>query len=480
MDAVAVIVVDYALKEVTSTPLNQGLSSYDQVLLKAKSLDFPVFTFSIYPKEHTLLFKGDLYSLLLSMDFLTKDFQHFLFLHTHEPLIDLSLTQEIINTHLKNIADYTMAEHYPQGFAPFMINGGTFKKLLLMAYGNNQPYESHVLDKMIQNDINSYDVEIVIAPEDLRKVRESFVVLGQRETLMCQEFLKNPTPATHLGEWFLNHSHVLRPMPALFNIELISTCQQNCIACPKKLIKEPEKKISVEQFKLLMQEIASWVQKGRIELSGFGEPLTHPDIKEILHILKDYPQFEYFLETNGLLLDQYTDDLLTIPSLQVFISLDAPNSTLYKDLRGEGFEKAEENTEKFLSKNPHRGYIQITRMEENEEFIEKFLERWRAFKDRILIQKYNNFCKAFENKKVVDLSPLKRFACWKLQREMAIRADLSVPLCSQDFNKTLVIGKALETPLPEIWQKNNAFYQAHWKENFVGLCSTCDEWYIFD
>ena len=61
----------------------------------------------------------------------------------------------------------------------------------------------------------------------------------------------------------------------------------------------------------------------------------------------------------------------------------------------------------------------MTRMEENEEWIEKFLESWRAFKDRILIQKYNNFCKAFENKKVVDLSPLKRFACWKLQREMA-------------------------------------------------------------
>lgn len=479
MRSVASLIIDYAPEKPLRDSLAGGPGSYDRVLETARSLGFPVFVFSVHGGPGVFAFQGDLYSLFCAIDSVSENFQHLLFFHSELPLLDAGLAREMVNTHLECIADYTMAEHYPEGFAPFLINRGTFKKLHLTAYGNNQPYHRRVLDQMIQSDINSYDVEIVIAPEDLRKVREAFSVEHARGRMLCEAFLKNPVPAKELGNWFLSNAPALRPLPAVVTLEITSQCQQTCLYCPHSLAENDEKILSLTNFQALMKELSGWLEKGRIELSGYGEPLTHPEIEGILDTLKDYPQFEFLLETNGLLLDRFMNQILSIPSLTVMISLDAPEKSLYEKLRGPGFEKAEENAEKFLSKAPEKGYLQITRMKDNEDFLDGFLERWRAFQSRILIQKYNDFCKAFEDRRVVDLSPLKPFACWKLQRELLIRADLSVPLCVQDFKNSFSAGRALETPLPEIWKNLDQAYELQWKEGFQGLCKNCDQWYIF-
>jgi spiro-SPASM protein len=269
---------------------------------------------------------------------------------------------------------------------------------------------------------------------------------------------------------------LLRPMPTYLTVNLCEKNNQNPIYLPQS-----DGNSEFPDFSRFMQQTVLWMEKGYVEFSGTGEPLLHSDFKNILKTIASYPDFQFYLDTNGVYLDQYMDEIGAVPNLEVFININAPHRELYKAIHGsDDFEKAESNIEAFFARYPEKGYLQITRMMENEESLETFLERWRTLKDRIIIQKYNDFSGELEERKVVNLAPLTRFPCWKLQREMFIQADGSVSLCSQDYLKKNVLGNLEEASLQEIWENAQSIYASHWKENYPKICENCDQWYIFN
>jgi spiro-SPASM protein len=83
-------------------------------------------------------------------------------------------------------------------------------------------------------------------------------------------------------------------------------------------------------------------------------------------------------------------------------------------------------------------------------------------------------------RKVTDLSPLDRFPCRHLQRDLSVLLDGTVPLCREDIHKTTVLGNLLTGSLEAIWEKGAPHYRRQLAKNYTAICGKCDEYYTYN
>ena len=89
--------------------------------------------------------------------------------------------------------------------------------------------------------------------------------------------------------------------------EITSRCTNNCIYCYnvwKQNIYYPEGELSLPQIKALFEKLLEEITPEGITLTG-GEPLTHPDILEVVSFLCD-KKIRVSIATNGVLLNEAT------------------------------------------------------------------------------------------------------------------------------------------------------------------------------
>ena len=125
-------------------------------------------------------------------------------------------------------------------------------------------------------------------------------------------------------------------------------------------------------------------------------------------------------------------------------------------------------------------YVQIVRMNENEEELEGFYRSWKERGANVIIQKYDHFCSILPDRRVADLSPLKRMPCRHLNRELCILSNGDVPFCHEDINLSQIMGNVLTMSLDEIWQHFDGPCLQQSALNFGGLCELCDEYYTYN
>jgi MoaA/NifB/PqqE/SkfB family radical SAM enzyme len=82
-------------------------------------------------------------------------------------------------------------------------------------------------------------------------------------------------------------------------------------------------------------------------LSG-GEPLTHPDICRILNVFGATKPLDYWMVTNGILLnDRVIETIMNCGLTWLSVSIDAANSETYKKIRGGDLDTVQKNIETF-------------------------------------------------------------------------------------------------------------------------------------
>ncbi|UKI56774.1 MAG: SPASM domain-containing protein [Treponema succinifaciens] len=116
-------------------------------------------------------------------------------------------------------------------------------------------------------------------------------------------------------------------------------------------------------------------------------------------------------------------------------------------------------------------------MNENEGELEKFYRFWHS-KDspsvgKVIIQKYNDFCKLLPSRKPADLSPLERNVCWHLKRDMTILCTGDVPLCRQFLFSS--IGNVFDEGVENIWKKYFDEVKNQLEKKYGEKCKDCDE-----
>jgi len=149
--------------------------------------------------------------------------------------------------------------------------------------------------------------------------------------------------------------------PAYFHLDISNSCNMSCSYCwfhsktahDKDYSEEwKRQKIKLKTFKELVDNLHE-LKTELILFSGAGEPLTHPDIREMIEYIKS-KDISLQLFTNGLLLNKdFAKKIVEANLDEVYCSISAANSSTYKKLHfsaGKNEFKTIENNIMFLSK----------------------------------------------------------------------------------------------------------------------------------
>ncbi len=220
-----------------------------------------------------------------------------------------------------------------------------------------------------------------------------------------------------------------------------------------------------------------------IDVSLWGEPALHPRILDIITAALQTDGIDLVVETSGVGWPPGVFERLKSAGGKQprwIVSMDASNEASYRLLRGDGFAEATRTAEELLRLYPDRTWVQAVRMKENEDDLEAFYKQWKARTEHVIIQKYDAFSGTLPDRTVADLTPLKRFPCWHLKRDMAILLDGTVPLCREDIGASVRLGNALQDDLAAIWEAASGIYRSHLDDRYPGICAACDEYYTFN
>lgn len=421
------------------------------------------------------------------------------------PFLDAELTKKILETHEEYKAEYTFADGYPYGFSPEVIAGGTLKILAELAKttaeteGKKEVCRESLFN-LIKTDINSFDVESVIAPKDWRLLRFAFCCENKDKFLQCQGLWNNADEkkcAEKLSDIASTEINCLKTVPGFYNIQ-VSDVVSECIYSPVHK-NDLTEKMSFEHFSKLIDEIASFSEKAVVSVSKFGEFFALPECVKMIEKILSFEGLSVFIETSGAFV---TDEICVAlekvvnaaakrtngwQKIMVAVRMDAFTAKTYCTVHGNADESAFEGAvgavAKLNSVIPGCVYPQFVRMNENEEELEGFYRYWSEKTNpsggNVIIQKYNSFCGILPQRKVADLTPLERNVCWHLRRDMEILANGDVLLC-HSCGLNGVVGNVFTDDIQKIWKKTSDEISNQIKNNYCNKCRDCDEFYTFN
>lgn len=412
-----------------------------------------------------------------------------LILNACSPLLDVNLTKEMIEEHLEYVFDYTYPENIPSGLLPEIFDT-TMIDYFIQTIPDDFPIFKNSIKELIEGEISSYDCNIFITDTELAKYRIDFVPNNFNNLNVMKEIIKNYSSyldIKKIEDIIKNKPEILRGRPTYYEIEITTEREKGEIFASNKLQRTGF--IKIKDFEKIIEEIHNFSYNPVVSLGLYGEVFLHPDIDQIIDIVDKYKNINFLFESRGLYPDiEKVKKALSLNNVKVIfdISFIAPeNFKFYKSPLNDLIPVKDLNLiEKEIKSldNKEKIYIQFTRTKINEEELLKFYERWSEFKDRIIVKKVDTFCGVLNDKRVVDLSPIKRFFCYHLKNDMVIFFNGDVPLCRQDLNGNKIIGNILKDGIKNCWENGKEFFISHFNGSFKPeeLCKNCDEWWIFN
>ena len=414
------------------------------------------------------------------------------------PFLDKALSDEILRVHKTYAAEYTFADGYPYGFSPEAIDTGAAAILASLSRQKNLGSEKVSrggIMKILKTDINSFEIETVLAPKDWRLYRLAFecsTKAGYTASRALFDACGDGKDAASLSEKAVQLVSVLKTVPAFYNVQISGKEEGECSYSPymseyKKTYGEKRARdMTIAEFRPLVPQMEALSESAVVSLSAWGEPLLHPDFTEFVKEVTSHAGLSLLVETNGL---HVTEDLCKAVKAPAgskiiwIVLLDAVSETTYKKMRGsEGsLSKALESLALLQKYFPDTTYPQFVRTNDNEAELEAFYRFWKDDKNggKVIIQKYDWFSGLLPDSKPADLSPLERNPCWHLRRDMTILADGSVPSCREYvFND--IIGNAFTESLESIWDRMTSYAEKDMKCEYGEVCRKCDEYYTFN
>ncbi len=422
----------------------------------------------------------------------TGDSENIFYFYGDTPLVDLSIAERMYKNHLQYFATYTFADGYPFGMAPEILLKSVFSQLKTLAGKNQIKISRQSIFELIQKDINSYDIETEISSIDQRMLRVSLSSDTKRNFNQLCRIIEELQSESKAGEEAIvnileKKQELLRTEPSFINVQITGGCPQACSYCPYPsfggdIINRTDE-MAIEQWKMILQKVKSFSDDAVFSISMWGEPGMHSNIFGVVQELLKIDKFSLIIETSGVGWDH--DVLKSISEIadgriDWILSLDAQNPDSYKELRGEGWEEANRTALYLHDLFRDNLYIQSVRMENQEEYLEKFYRSWKEKGFNVIIQKHDHFCGVLPDLRVTDLSPVKRFPCWHIKRDLNILLDGTVPMCREDLKVEHGLGNIFNDELSLIWENGKGLYLDHLSGSYPKICSECDEYYTYN
>lgn len=266
-------------------------------------------------------------------------------------------------------------------------------------------------------------------------------------------------------------------------IEITNICNKNCSFCTPSSLKK--KSMTLEEFEHILKQIKPY--SDYIYLHVKGEPLLHPNFKEILELCTKYKIYVN-ITTNGTFLNKNKEIIQNANCVrQINISFQSfETSTEKSDELIDAVSYLLENTSIYIC---YRFWAlkDLKFSPLNEKIIEKIVQKHKLetkivdniyalsnikLKNNLFLNKDILFeWPSLKNKEVLESS------CYGLRKHLAILVDGTVVPCCLDSEGIINLGNIFEKPLKEILQQERVinivskFQQGKCQEELCKRCS---------
>jgi len=277
-------------------------------------------------------------------------------------------------------------------------------------------------------------------------------------------------------------------LPKRIGIEVTDKCNINCKRCPSGKV-STNSDISLEIVKKIADEVSDYRIPREFSLHKMGEPLLNTNLSEILTIIKlSNPNNKVFLATNGLLLSENYDILLSGKIDVVEISLSAARPDTFSKNKGfDGLGKLEKDVKELirLRGNRHKNrlhiILQIIKTVDTLKEIDEFIQKWSSYPVKFNVTMEENWKGYYKNTYTDSwVENIERYPCHYLWVYPQINVDGGVSACPTDWDKKLIIGDIRRETLKSIWNndKINKLRRLHINKEY-GPCKDCNSWLIY-
>lgn len=287
--------------------------------------------------------------------------------------------------------------------------------------------------------------------------------------------------------------------PYVIMIDPCDACNFLCKFCPTNISKEKlelrHKRMPLELFKKIVDDLKEFPEKIKaIDLYGFGEPLLHPELPEMISYLKQSGVCEKIrIATNGALLTHELSDKLVDSGLDYMkISLEALDEVGYQDICG-----AKIKYDEFIENIAYLYSISRGKMEIGAKIISSafkqiedkdyFLETFQPISDFTFIENLKNVWGEFDEielsgqdmgddyytKNAMDFE-----ICSYPLTHMLIHSNGDICSCCFDWKHEISYANVHDISVKEAWESEKLlqFRLAHLnkKRSVIPFCCTCE------
>jgi radical SAM protein with 4Fe4S-binding SPASM domain len=249
-------------------------------------------------------------------------------------------------------------------------------------------------------------------------------------------------------------------------IEISNICNLQCTFCPE--VEREKKVLSADEFRIILKKVLPYTEQVCLHL--MGEPLAHPQFKEILHICNEEGAVIH-LTTNGTYLQKFDFDLFYRAKClrQINFSLHSfKDNYPDKDIRPYLFDILQFSKEAMV----HRPELYINyrlwnlptisgNKDENQEIINHICEYFQvpinenvdvSYKKskNITGRIYFHFDTRFDWPNINDPLRSEHGFCHALSQQLGIHADGTVVPCCLDKEAQIPLGNLLSQGLDEV------------------------------
>jgi len=417
-----------------------------------------------------------------------KSYQDIIHIFIDTPLLDIEITRKLQKLHQEEIAEYTYGEGFPSGVTPEVIRVTILPRLISLIEKQENQFNRSTFFDVISKEINSFDIETYFATYDLKLKRIELSTSLKRNAILVRRVINElgSSPSYDQFVELINKKpSILRTIPSYIEIEITTEVNTPCIYSPLPFIERKHGSMKFEEFKMIFNRIEEYCQDFYLALSPPGEPLLNREFRCILEHSLSSPGARIILETDGILwppdFSGYIKEL-GAHNLYIIFDLDAVEDETYQKIRGENarLDIVERNLRFLLSSGVKNVYVQMVRMDINEQEMLRFFDIWEKEGAKVIIQKYSNFLHLLPARSEYDLSPLERMGCFHLLRDMYVFNTGEVPRCKQDQRLEFPLGNLLEEDVEDVWKSGEKYYLSHCRGEYDERCKVCDEYYTFN
>jgi len=269
--------------------------------------------------------------------------------------------------------------------------------------------------------------------------------------------------------------------PLHMQAELTSFCNLKCPVCPTGAgtLSRPAQTLDVDLFARLMDEVGPYLLT--LSLWGWGEPLLHPHLAEILRIAGSHPVVT-LLSTNGqnLMNQKVIDALISSPPAYLIVSIDGLSDETNSQYRVgarldpilTGVRRLAQIKQERRLDLPvlHMRYIVMKHNQHELPHLRDFAQHndFDLLTIRTLVladsaeQKHHELMPDLEEFRAYEYAGEERvrrndFVCQEPFWFPTVYADGTVVACDQDFNAQLPFGTlSKEVSFAELWRSERA------------------------